>query len=448
MTVITSPKHLAPGGASPPQPGEGRVVPGTPPFDAARLDALLAEADVDAVVTTSRQAAQYLLGGYTFPFFDHRDAIGLSRYLPVVVYVRGRPDLAAYIAHRLEKHEHQLGRFWTPVVRTVSGTTVDAVEHAIAHIQAIGVPLRRVGIEPPFLPSDAAAVLRDGMPNCALVDVGQALERLRARKSPAELALLRDASEKVVDSMLATFAACAPGITKAELVERLRQEEVGRGLTFEYCLITAGSGLNRAASAQRFEEGDILSLDSGGRFRGYIGDLCRMGVLGEPDAELEDLLGAVDAIQQRARRSPRRRGAGRRRGRRRRLAARGPRRVPGARHGPGAARDALAHQRGTDPLPRPRRRPRHRGRHGPVGRDDAAPPAPRLHQAGGHRRRDRRRLRSAGRRRAGLEPGGARRLTFRRRGRIDHAGANRASSQQGRIGHGSGIPCRISTASA
>jgi Xaa-Pro aminopeptidase len=305
MTVITSPKHLAPGGASPPQPGEGRVVPGTPPFDAARLDALLAEADVDAVVTTSRQAAQYLLGGYTFPFFDHRDAIGLSRYLPVVVYVRGRPDLAAYIAHRLEKHEHQLGRFWTPVVRTVSGTTVDAVEHAIAHIQAIGVPLRRVGIEPPFLPSDAAAVLRDGMPNCALVDVGQALERLRARKSPAELALLRDASEKVVDSMLATFAACAPGITKAELVERLRQEEVGRGLTFEYCLITAGSGLNRAASAQRFEEGDILSLDSGGRFRGYIGDLCRMGVLGEPDAELEDLLGAVDAIQQRARRTVR-----------------------------------------------------------------------------------------------------------------------------------------------
>ena len=305
MTVITSPNRLAPDTAAPPQPGEGRVVPGVPPFDADRLDALLAEADVDAVVTTSRQAAQYLLGGYSFPFFDHRDAIGLSRYLPVVVYVRGRPDLSAYIAHRLEKHEHQLGRFWTPAVRTVSGTTVDAVENAIAHIKAIGVPLRRVGIEPPFLPSDAAAVLRDGLPNCALVDVGHQMERLRSRKSPAELALLRDASEKVVDSMLATFAALSPGMTKAELVERLRQEEVGRGLTFEYCLITAGSSLNRAASGQRYEEGDILSLDSGGRFRGYIGDLCRMGVIGEPDAELEDLLGAVDAIQQRARRTVR-----------------------------------------------------------------------------------------------------------------------------------------------
>jgi Xaa-Pro aminopeptidase len=307
MTVIARPQDFAPGGdAAPPQPGEERVVPGVPPFDAARLDALLAEQDVDAVVTTSRQAAQYLLGGYSFSFFDHRDAIGLSRYLPVVVYVRGRPDLSAYIAHRLEKHEHQLGRFWTPAVRTVSGTTTDAVENALDHLRGVaGTAPRRVGVEPAFLPSDAAAVLRDGLPNCALVDVSHALERLRARKSVAELTLLREASERVVGSMLATFAACAPGVTKAELVERLRREEVGRGLTFEYCLITAGTGLNRAASPQPVAEGDIISLDSGGRYRGYIGDLCRMGVVGEPDGELEDLLGAVDAVQQRARRTVR-----------------------------------------------------------------------------------------------------------------------------------------------
>ncbi|TDH59739.1 aminopeptidase P family protein [Dankookia rubra] len=278
-----------------------RVVQGRPPFDASRLDSLLGAADVDAVVTTSRQAAQYMLGGYSFPFFDHRDAIGLSRYLPVMVYVRERPELTAYIAHRLEKHEHQLGRFWTPVVKTVSGTTTDAIEHAVAYLRGLDVPLRRVGIEPAYLPSDSAAVLRDGLANCALLDASQALERLRARKSPAELVLLREASERVVESMLATFAACAPGQTKSELVARLRREEEHRGLTFEYCLITAGAGLNRAASAQPIQEGDILSLDSGGRYQGYIGDLCRMGIVGEPDSELEDLLAEVDSIQQMAR---------------------------------------------------------------------------------------------------------------------------------------------------
>jgi Xaa-Pro aminopeptidase len=68
-------------------------------------------------------------------------------------------------------------------------------------------------------------------------------------------------------------------------------------LVFDYCLITAGSSLNRAPSDQKWGEGDVLSLDSGGNYHGYIGDLCRMAIHGEPDAELEDLLGEIEEIQ-------------------------------------------------------------------------------------------------------------------------------------------------------
>jgi len=65
--------------------------------------------------------------------------------------------------------------------------------------------------------------------------------------------------------------------------------------------MTAGTSLNRAPSEQRLAPGDIISLDSGGNYRGYIGDLCRMGSVGRPDSELEDLLGEVEAVQQAAR---------------------------------------------------------------------------------------------------------------------------------------------------
>ncbi len=44
----------------------------------------------------------------------------------------------------------------------------------------------------------------------------------------------------------------------------------------------------------------MLSIDSGGNYHGYIGDLCRMGVLGEPDAELDELLAEIEDIQQAA----------------------------------------------------------------------------------------------------------------------------------------------------
>src|SRR5205823_4106236 len=111
---------------------------------------------------------------------------------------------------------------------------------------------------------------------------------------------LRIASELVIDSMLAVIASHGPGATKAELAEALRREETNRGLTFEYCLIAAGASHNRAPSEQRWEEGDVLSLDSGGNFHGYIGDLARMAILGEPDAELEDMLAEIEATQRAA----------------------------------------------------------------------------------------------------------------------------------------------------
>ena len=51
----------------------------------------MGEADLDVLVATSRHNVQYLLGGYRFFFFDAMDAIGVSRYLPVVVYQGAGP---------------------------------------------------------------------------------------------------------------------------------------------------------------------------------------------------------------------------------------------------------------------------------------------------------------------------------------------------------------------
>ena len=66
----------------------------TIPFDAARLDRLMDEAGMDVLVATSKHNVQYLLGGHRAFFFDYMDAMGLSRYLPVMVYAKGAPDSA------------------------------------------------------------------------------------------------------------------------------------------------------------------------------------------------------------------------------------------------------------------------------------------------------------------------------------------------------------------
>lgn len=270
------------------------------PFNTDLLDRLMEAAGIDVLVASSRHNIQYLLGGYRFFFFEHADAIGQSRYLPLFIYPKGKPHRAAYVGHRMEKAQQEVSPLWVQQAKNVSGTSPDAMQHAVAYIREASLNGANIGAELAFLPEDAAMVLREAFPQGRLIDALPTLERLRARKSQAEIEKLRRASDRVIESILAVIGGHGPGTTKRTLVEALRREEVARGLEFDYCLITAGTSLNRAPSDQVWQEGDILSLDSGGNYQGYIGDVCRMGILGEPDRELADFLAEVDAVQQAA----------------------------------------------------------------------------------------------------------------------------------------------------
>ena len=139
------------------------------------------------LLATSKHNAQYLLGGYKFIFFAAMDAIGHSRYLPVVIYEKGGPDHAAYVGNRMEGGEHQNNPFWTPALHAACWGTLDAAGLAAEHLQKIGKAGARIGIEPAFLPSDAYTLLAQGAAG------GQArstrprmLERMRAIKTPTQ----------------------------------------------------------------------------------------------------------------------------------------------------------------------------------------------------------------------------------------------------------------------
>lgn len=272
------------------------------PFNSARLDSIMDEAGLDAIVVTSKHNIRYLLGGYSFFFFDTMVAIGLTRYLPAFVYIKGRLDQALYIGCDIEKHEEQNGRFWPENLSLANVGTTDAMQRAAKYVKSLG-SIRKIGIEEPFLPVDAHRALLEGLADtAALSDAVVPLERLRAIKSPEEIEHLRIASDCVVESMQVTFAKhCMPGATKCEVTAALIREEMSRGLEFDYNQITSGLSHNRAPSDQKLATGDIISLDSGGNYKGYIGDLCRMGIIGEPDAEQEDLLGYLEEVQQAAR---------------------------------------------------------------------------------------------------------------------------------------------------
>ena len=272
----------------------------TPPFDRERLDHLLDDASIAAVIATSRHNVRYLLGAYS-DFHRNFDAIGADRYLPAVGYRAGAPEKTFAIGAPVDRHQHDVAVPWVP-------TLLDAAQSAEETAQLVAEQLRRsdmadatVAIEGSFAPLRFVETLRAALPGVRLVEAAGVLETLRTIKRPDELAVLREAAEGIVAAMAATVGSAGPGTSKRELVEELRVQEERRGVAFDYCLTTMGTSANRAPSDQRWRPGEVLSLDSGGERRGYIGDLCRMAVLGAPSPAASQVLEEVRAIQDAAR---------------------------------------------------------------------------------------------------------------------------------------------------
>ncbi|HEX7292138.1 MAG TPA: Xaa-Pro peptidase family protein [Conexibacter sp.] len=277
------------------------IAAGQIPFDAERLDELLEQAGADVLLATSGHAVRYLLGGYRFFLYAVLDGIGMDRYLPVVGYVRGAPERAFYVGAGNEAWGVDVSPPWVPSLELSAWTGAQAAEIAARRLQREGFGRATIAIEPPHVPSDAIDRLRAELPAARLMDGGQLLEDLRAVKQPHELELLRAGATAVVDAMLATFAGAAAGITTGELAERLRVEQTERGLTYGYCLVAAGDSINRAPSGRLVEEGAVVSLDSGAHMRGYVADLTRMAVAGEPAPRARELLDQIVEVQAAAR---------------------------------------------------------------------------------------------------------------------------------------------------
>jgi Xaa-Pro aminopeptidase len=142
------------------------------------------------------------------------------------------------------------------------------------------------------MPAPACSAIVEGIAALELVDIGAELARLRRRKSPLEIELLR-AAAAVTDRMLdAAREHARPGVTENALVATLSAIplEVGGALSFEPSVI---SGLDdpvpiRRPTDRALQLGDTVMVDVGAAIDGYQADATRTFVLGEArDRQLE-----------------------------------------------------------------------------------------------------------------------------------------------------------------
>lgn len=271
------------------------------PFDSRKLESLMGEADIDLLLASTRHNVRYLTGGYYFHFHAQATRIGRSQYLPLVGLSRRRIEDAFYIGLPDEQGQIEAEGLWIPQRAGASHGTVGAARAAADTIRRLALDDATLAVELPFLPADAFAALRQGLPRAKFVDATPVLDALRAVKRPGELALLRTVYDRTAEAIQAAFAAATPGITTAAIADRVRWEMAQRGLAFLWAFTCAGPGTLRAPSQARWERGRVLHIDAGGEERDYLADICRMGCLGEPAPLARELHEACIQVQDRVR---------------------------------------------------------------------------------------------------------------------------------------------------
>lgn len=123
----------------------------------------------------------------------------------------------------------------------------------------------------------ALAARHPGLP---VTDAYPLVDQLRARKSPAELALIRQAAEITVAGHRALMQAIEPGMHEYDLqaiVEYVFRREGAERPAYGSIVGSGPNGtqLHYMKNRRAFQPGELVVIDAGAEFRGYAADVTR-----------------------------------------------------------------------------------------------------------------------------------------------------------------------------
>lgn len=244
-----------------------------------------------ASLRTSNLDAVILNPGPTLKYFS-----GLSFHLmerPVVLFVAPGKDPVLVLP---ELELPKVGLFPYKVQGIAYGENPlewdDAFRKAA---QALGLDGKRIGVEPRSLRLMEFRYVKAGAPEADYPDASDILAELRLRKDKAEVDAMRKAVKIAQDALEATIPQIKIGMTEreaaAELVMQLLKHGSDSELPFAPIVSAGPNSANPHASPtdRKLQTGDLLVVDWGATYDGYISDLTRTFAVGEVDAEFQKI---------------------------------------------------------------------------------------------------------------------------------------------------------------
>lgn len=273
----------------------GAAQPSYPDFDGeeyqrrwARLQVLMDDAGLDALLLTQEENIRYLSGYNSVVWV-------VSRWLPCALLATRDPSQAVLMPSAFDAGAAR-GTSW---IAEIDGH-LDATElpgKLSGHLRRLGLEGGRVGVEagpgavvmlPWPVAGELMAVVGEGAGDAAGI-----MSVLRMLKSPAEIERIRRIVRATTAGYRAGLEAAKPGMTERELVALVGSAMFAQGATagtkplFLNCV--AGPEryplVDTVASDRALRGGDIVFLDGGAGGDGYMSDLIRIVGVGEVSSD-------------------------------------------------------------------------------------------------------------------------------------------------------------------
>ncbi|EGA90121.1 putative peptidase yqhT [Planococcus donghaensis MPA1U2] len=138
---------------------------------------------------------------------------------------------------------------------------------------------------------------------CELEPISNLIEKIRMVKTAEEVAVLKAAAKIADDTYEHICGFIRPGLTELEVSNELEFFMRQQGATSSSFDIIVASGLRSAlphgvATDKVIEKGDMITLDFGALYNGYISDITRTVAVGEPSEQMKEIYDIVLKAQE------------------------------------------------------------------------------------------------------------------------------------------------------
>ncbi|MED3571678.1 M24 family metallopeptidase [Cytobacillus praedii] len=174
-------------------------------------------------------------------------------------------------------------------------------DEVAAQVKKLGI--KKLGFEQDYLTFSAFKTY-ENVVQSELVPVSGEIEKLRLIKTDSEIKILKVAADIADAAFKHMVEYIRPGLTEMEVSNELEFFMRKAGATSSSFDTIVASGYRGAlphgvASDKIIEKGEMITLDYGAYYKGYVSDITRTLAVGEPDEKLKEIYDIVLQAQMR-----------------------------------------------------------------------------------------------------------------------------------------------------